>query len=77
MADEQVSAADQTQIDDLQARLDRASKAAIDICAVWGDIKPAWPTVVKLAKLIPKVGAKVSDILQRVGHLLDAYCTSR
>lgn len=78
MADEQVSQQDQTDIDALHSRLDRASKqAAIDICAIWADIKPSWPTIVKLAKLIPKVGAKVSEILQKVGDLLDRFCGSK
>ncbi len=76
MADEKVSPGDVQQIEELHRKLtDQKALAIPDVCAIWRLIKPYWPVILNLVKLIPIVGAKVADILAKLGNVLDLFCT--
>jgi hypothetical protein len=80
MADEHVSEHDAQQIAELHRKLleqPRAEAAmAVDICGIWRLIKPYWPIIVRAAKLIPRIGNLVSEILDNLGQGLDHFCGS-
>jgi hypothetical protein len=80
MAENHVSEHDAQQIAELhrklleQPRLEAAK--AFDICEYWRIAKPYWPIIVKAAKLIPKIGNLISDILEKLGKGFDLFCGS-
>ena len=76
MAEDQVTQREAQQIDELHRQLMEQPKAVgiPDICAIWRLIKPYWPLILKLVRLIPKVGAKVAAILEELGKYLDLFC---
>lgn len=75
MAEGQVTQRDEQQIEELHKQLTaRALPKGVNICEVWAQIKSYWPIIVRLAKLIPKVGTKISEILEKLGQALDMFC---
>jgi len=78
MADNQVSDRDVQQIEELHRKLQEQptakAEAAVDICGLWRLIKPFWSIILTLVRLIPRVGDKIADILQKLGQGLDAFC---
>jgi hypothetical protein len=78
MADEHVSEHDVQQITELHRALleppSAKAAATVDLCGVWRLIKPYWPIIVRAAKLIPKIGTLVSEILDKLGQGLDLFC---
>ena len=76
MAEDQVTQREAQQIDELHRQVMELPKAAAvpDICAIWRLIKPYWPLILKLIRLIPVVGGKIADILEILGNYLDLFC---
>lgn len=73
MANE-ISQSDVQQLQELHDKLAAKAFAATDICGVWNTIKPYWPIVLRVVKLIPRVGDVIAAILDRLGKALDAFC---
>lgn len=78
MAEDQVSERDAQQIDELHRKLleqPRLEKAIdFNLCEFWKLIRPYWPIIVAAVRWIPKVGAKIADILEKLGQGLDHFC---
>jgi hypothetical protein len=78
MAAEHVSEHDVQKITELHRALlaqpTTKALAAVDICGVWRTIKPYWPIIVRAAKLIPRIGTLISEILDKLGQGLDLFC---
>lgn len=78
MADEQVTERDAQQIDELYNKLSEhaglKARERVDICDIWRLIKPYWPTILRLVRLIPRVGDRIARILEMLGQGLDLFC---
>ena len=65
---------EQKQIDTLHSQLSAPSVADVDVCSIWGMIKPFWGIISKAVALIPEVGIIISGILSTLAMGLDLYC---
>ena len=74
MADEAVTDQDVQQLTELQTKLTAPGVAAPDVCGIWRTIKPYWPIIIRVVRLIPKVGSIVASILEKLGRALDTFC---
>jgi hypothetical protein len=43
-------------------------------CNIWKKVKPYWGIIVTVIGKIPGVGAKIADILKKLGEALDKFC---
>lgn len=75
MAEVNVTQEDVKQAEALERALPAVqAAAAIDVCKAWGTLKPFWPWIIRVAKLIPKVGGAIAKALEFLGNALDTYC---
>jgi hypothetical protein len=76
MAEDQVTQHEAKQIDELHRQVMEQAKAVAvpDPCVYWRLIKPYWPLILRLIRLIPVVGGKIADILEAIGKALDHLC---
>lgn len=77
MAEVNITSEDVKQAEALIQALSGAHIQAIDICATWGGVKPYWPWIIKVVKLIPTVGDAIAKALELIGSALDTYCGNK
>jgi hypothetical protein len=76
MAEVEVTQEDVKQAQALQTALSasQVKGVALDVCSAWRIVKPFWPWIIKLVKMIPKVGDIVAKALEFIGEAMNKYC---
>ncbi len=77
MAEVEVTQDDVKQAEALQRALSAPRTEALDLCAAWKIVKPFWAWIIKLVRLIPKVGAAIATALEFIGNALDTFCKTK
>jgi hypothetical protein len=75
VAEINVTPEDVKQAEALQSALPGVrAQTPIDVCKTWGTLKPFWPWVIRVIKLIPSIGGAIAKALEFLGNALDTYC---
>jgi hypothetical protein len=48
-----------------------------DICEYWRRYRRFWPILIGIVRRIPNYGEAIARLLEKIGQLLDTYCTNK